>query len=258
MNISDIQAIIPVGFNTFGDAGNNDDELFVADGISLLCRALGEVAGAGISKALIAVAYSDVLPRWVSSAVQECQRNLEAFQLPLLQIEILYLGGCSRLDDGVAFAMSCLTTPWAAVICPLAHQPDMTGLSLIAEAALALNKPVIGIAQTNWATAIQLCTLALSDNHLACAVEPYCLRDDQPMVYAGRAILPTTPLPSESFSAAWDSENAALISHFIATTGPLHTCKLEGHVSDFRFQCERTASQITHSLKAVDAGAIRQ
>lgn len=245
MDITDIQAIIPVGFNTGLGLGNAPNELFLVDGISLLCRALGEVAGAGISKALLVVSYADALPRWLSPAVQECQVELETLGLPVLKIETLYLNRCDRLDDGVAFAMSCVTTPWAAVICPLVHLPDLTGLSLVLEAAQTSDRAAIGVSDADWETAIQLCALTLSENHLAHSVEAYCPQDDQPIVYAGRAILPATSFPTEGFGDAWISENEALLNHFIAVLGPLDTYRLSGPVDDFRFHLGRPEAKAT-------------
>ncbi|MDB5658442.1 MAG: hypothetical protein JWS10_1057 [Cypionkella sp.] len=161
MNIEEIQAIIPVGFYS-GPAGRSEaDELYVHDGMSLLSRALAEVAGAGIAKAVIAITDVALPPRWISAAVQASLRDLETLGLPALQTEVMYLGRCATIDDAIACAMSCVTTPWAAVICPLLKVGRPGGLSQVLNAAQTADSAVIGIARTDWETAIQLCSLTL-------------------------------------------------------------------------------------------------
>jgi hypothetical protein len=195
MNRDDITAIIPLGFAR-DTADGSPAELYEVDGISLLCRALAEVAGSGVTKVLMAVTYSGAVPAWVPSALGACQDKLGAFGLPKLQIEIQYLEGCTRMDAAIGLAMARLKRQWAAVICPLANLPDLTALSLVIEAAESLDRAVIGITQTKWEMAIQLCTLRVTDDHLACGVEYYCPPDDELTVYAGRAVLPTSSRPA--------------------------------------------------------------
>lgn len=244
MESSEIQAIIPVGFNYEREADLIPSELFLVDNISLLSRALWEVANAGILKATIVAPNFGVAPNWLEAIVAACVADLSAVGMLAPEVEKLFIRNCYRMDDALRFAIACSKTNWVALICPLIQFPDLNGLNQLIGAAKTSGLPIVGVAETSWETAIQLCKVSQSDESQLQRVDLYCPVTDRVTVFSGRAILPILPYSEERCERGCVFENEEFMCHLLTGNSKLPTFLLSGEVTDFRFSGKRPLAQI--------------
>lgn len=219
---ADITAILPLGLWPMPGRPAEPAELCAADGESLLTRALSEVAQAGMTRAILAVATQRFRPRWLRAALHEATRGLAAEKLALPRMRTLLIEQADSADDLVLQGLIHAETLWSALIAPLCVQPDDRGLAEVRDAVAGSGQPAVMLAPAGWEAAIQLCLPRLHGGRLAGIAYH---RDPAPgqIAFAGRALLPSSfrfdpAAPGETGAHDYEQLIAALCDQYPGTT----------------------------------------
>lgn len=185
-----ITAIIPLGLWPMPGNAEQPAELFEVAGRSLLCHAVAEVVGAGMSRAILAASDTWFEPQSLRVVLRDIARCLAGEGMKMPEVETLLIGGAGMADDLVLQGLRHARTPWSAVIAPLCALPGGNGLSELRRRVSVAGQPAVMLAPADWEMAIQLCLPILRGGRLA-GVAYHRDPDPEHLAFAGRALLPS-------------------------------------------------------------------